>query len=248
MAFKSAKEYVEDKYKGLLVLANDGDSADVIFLYQNENDALVCDAHYVKSDAGSGYVQCLGRGCPACEKGLRVQTKLFIPLYNITTQEVLFWDRNIRFQSQLQQDVFSKFPNPSEFVFRITRHGAAGSIDTTYSIEAIAKNTVMSFAEICASKKISFPDYFNTICPEIDITELRDRLNSYNTNNGDNSSSDALPNYRVTPRTPASKLAQVSGDSVAEPPVVVPDAIGDDELGGTEPSGVEGLDDDDVNF
>ena len=127
----------EERYGNMFLLRNDGDSADVIFLYQSIDDALVADVHYIKSSSYSGYVHCCGRGCPACAKGIRIQNKLFIPLYNISANEVQFFDRSIRFENVLNNAVFSRFPNPSEFVFRITRHGAAGSMDTTYDISAV---------------------------------------------------------------------------------------------------------------
>ena len=83
MGFKSVTSYNEEKFNGLFLLRNDGDSADVIFLDRNIDDVLVADTHYVKSADYSGYVHCCGKGCPACAKGIRIQTKLFIPLYNI---------------------------------------------------------------------------------------------------------------------------------------------------------------------
>jgi len=107
MAFKTVKTYNEEKFGGLFLLRNDGDFADVVFLYQSIDDVLVADTHYIKSSEYTGYVHCCGSGCPACAKGIRVQTKLFIPLYNIQDHEIQFWDRTMRFEPQLNQDVFS---------------------------------------------------------------------------------------------------------------------------------------------
>ena len=248
MAFKSVKDYNEEKYNGLFILQNDGDTADVIFMYQSENDALIADTHYIKSDDYNGYVHCTGRGCPACEKGIRVQTKLFIPLFNINKGTLEIWDRSRRFESQLQQDVFSRYPNPSEFVFRITRHGAAGSIDTSYEIMAVGRNTYMSFAEICAKHQTSFPDFYETVCRDMSPTEMRRALSAPVTG-GNVGSPSGLPDYQVMPRT-ASTMARVSPESVAEPPqgepswggIPTPDGFNDedDDLPPSTPAPAEG--------
>ena len=104
MAFKKMTDYNEERYGGKFILRNDGDFADVIFLYKSISDVLVADAHYIKSEKYNGYVHCCGVGCPACAKEIRVQNKLFIPLYNIQSREIEFWDRTVRFERQLISD------------------------------------------------------------------------------------------------------------------------------------------------
>ena len=111
MAFKSLKLYNEERFSNLFLLRDDGDYADVVFLYQSVDDAMVVDTHYIKSAEYSGYVQCCGRNCPACAKGIKVQSKLFIPLYNIFENKVEIWDRGIRFSNQFLRDVFNHYPN-----------------------------------------------------------------------------------------------------------------------------------------
>ena len=63
MAFKSVEQFNDDRYHGLFRLVNDGDHADVIFLYQSIKDMLVAQAHYIKSADYSGYVHCCEQGC-----------------------------------------------------------------------------------------------------------------------------------------------------------------------------------------
>lgn len=245
MAFKTVKSYNEERFGGLFLLRNDGEFADVIFMYKSEDDVLVADTHYIKSPDYSGYVHCCGSGCPACAKGIRVQTKLFIPVYNITQKELQFWDRSMRFENQLASDVFAKFPNPSEFVFRITRHGAAGNIDTTYSITAVGKNTFKTYDQILMENNCKCPDYYSKICKEVSISELSNMLSSSQVAHTTESD---MPAYQATPR--------VAFDPVAGPqnvPVTagieIPDYSGytgdDIELAET----MEGLpDDDNVDF
>lgn len=200
MAFKAINDYNEARFGGLFVLRDDGDSSEVVFLYRSAQDCLVADTHYIKSADYSGYVHCCGRGCPACSQGIRVQTKIFIPLYDIKNDRILFWDRSIRFEHQLQNDVFSKFPNPCDYVFRITRKGAAGDINTVYEITAIARNTNMPYDAILAKHNIKFPEAYESICRDIPATELSRMIAAKPTTIGTSTESIGMPEYQITPR------------------------------------------------
>lgn len=232
MAFKSVKSYNEEKFGGFFLLRNDGDYADVVFLYQSVEDVLVADVHYIKSPEYSGYAHCCGKGCPACAKGIRTQTKLFIPVYNIQADEIQFFDRTMRFEPQLQQDVFSKFPNPSDFVFRITRHGAAGSVDTTYEIVAVGKNNTMPYASILAKHNATMPEYYNVICKEMSAQEMKSLLDA-----GDRPSNGYSPNedyqYTATPRGQQPILPEqpaVATPTSFEPPEDLPQISESEDL------------------
>jgi len=219
MAFKSFDQYVSDKNRDFFLLPNDKDYADVVFLYRNRNDVLVADTHYVKSPDYSGYVHCCGRGCPACAKGIRVQTKIFIPLFNYKTNKIEFWDRSNHFERQLEADVLSKFPNPSEWVFRITRNGEAGSVDTTYSIVAQAKNSNYPYERILADHNITLPAGYEAACKDCTSAELNDMLNATA------STPTAEYNYVPTPRASANDYQPIS-TSIPEPVSVEPPAFG----------------------
>lgn len=195
MAFKSVSQFNDDRYHGLFRLVNDGDSADVIFLYTSMKDMLVAQAHYIKSADYSGYVHCAGQGCPACGKGIRVQTKLFIPVYNIAKDEIEFWDRNMKFEPQMEKDVFARFADPSCFVFRITRHGIPNDINTTYSIEAVGKNTIMPYGAILAKFNTKMPDAYEAVIKDASVAELTAMLQ----NSGSESSAN-MPEYTPIPR------------------------------------------------
>lgn len=223
MAFKSFDKYMEDKNKNLFLLPEDKDYADVIFLYRSVKDVLVADTHYIKSPDYSGYVHCCGNGCPACAKGIRVQTKIFIPLYNYKTNRIEFWDRTNRFERQLQADVLSKFPNPSEWVFRITRNGASGSIDTTYSIMPEGRNASFPYEAILSSQHATFPDEYSTVCRDYSPGELSTLLNSNAASSS--SSSTVTYDYVPSPRASASSYV-VPSTSIPEPVSVVPPSFG----------------------
>lgn len=215
MAFRKLSEVNEERFGNLFILRNDGDYADVVFMYRNMDDVLTADTHYIKSADYTGYVHCNGRGCPACQKGIRVQPKLFIPLFNMTSGRPEFWDRTRRFENQLMQDVFSKYPNPSEFVFRIQRHGESGSIDTTYSIIAVGRNNVKPYDVICTENHISYPEYYDVICKEMSQAEMSSAINGGATSASANYSS--MPEYRAVPR--------VASAPISAPPIVTPPQI-----------------------
>ena len=241
MAFKSVQTYNEERYGGLFILPNDQDQADVVFLYEKVDDVLVADVHYIKSADYSGYVHCCGKGCPACSKGIRTQTKLFIPVYNISADEIQFWDRTMIFEAQLQQEVFASYPNPSEYVFRITRHGAARDVNTRYSLMAIAKNTVKPYAQILSEKQAVMPDYYSNICRVVDATTLKAMLASGEQSNAGFSPNDA---YTPVPRNTPADVPEITQTPPIEMPTfsVPPEfdsAVLNADLGPTD----DGLDD-----
>ena len=212
MAFKSVEQFNDDRYHGVFRLINDGDHADVIFLYQSMKDMLVAQAHYIKSSEYSGYVHCCEQGCPACSKGIRVQTKLFIPVYNIDADEIQFWDRTMKFEPQLQSDVFKFCANPTDYVFRITRVGAHGDINTRYTISMVANNTIAPYAEVMAKNNATFPAYYENIVKDVNATVLNAWL-ATSDNAAVNTST--LPDYVATPRV----------DIAATATVELPDAV-----------------------
>lgn len=228
MAFKKVTDYNAERYGGMFLLKNDGDYADVVILYRNMDDVLMADVHYLKSSDYSGYVHCCGSGCPACARGVRVQNKLFIPVYDIASQEIKFFDRSIRFQSVLDEQVFSVAGNPSEYVFRITRHGAANSLDTTYKFTAVGKNPI-SYDEILAKHDAKFPDYYENICRDISPSEMEGMFNAAPRETSEGYSE--LPDYQIKPRVSAganSDSAIPDSDMKPEPPDIQPESGEDD--------------------
>lgn len=216
MAFKTMTQYDEERFGKFFMLRNDGDAADVIFLYRGKDDVLIGDVHYIKTPDYTGYVHCTERNCPACEKGIRIQSKLFIPLYNITDGEIQFWDRSVRFETQLVNDVFSKYPNPSEFVFRIQRRGVSGDVNTKYDIFAVGRNKLMDYNTILTKCGVRMPDYYDDICKPYSVAELHQLLNTSAPSTSYGSTS--MPDYQVTPRVPnMSDVPDVPDVSIPDP-------------------------------
>lgn len=220
MAFKSMKTYNDERYKGLFRLVDDNDSADVIILYRSYEDVLIADAHYIKSADYSGYVHCNGSGCPACSKDIRVQQKLFIPLYNLNTNEIEFFDRNIKFDNVLQQQVFAKYPNPSAYVFKIIRHGKSGSMDTTYEIRAIANNTFGTYDQILQKFNITLPEYYSEVIREMSNEQMSEALNDKESAPASN-----LPDYQIKPREASQIQVPEAAPSIPVPDMPMPETV-----------------------
>lgn len=226
MAFKKVTEYNEERFGNFFLLRNDGDYADVVFLYEKMDDVLEASVHYIKSDDYTGYVHCNGarNGCPACAKNIRVQNKLFIPLYLVNEDRIVFWDRTMQFENQLNLDVFSKYPNPSEFVFRIQRKGVARDVNTTYTIMAMGRNNIMSYNEILTKHNVSMPDAYSAVCKELTNGEMEMHLNSASAPAGSSAQSTpaaSMPSYVPIPRP--------SATPAAAPAPAVPDIVNDDD-------------------
>ena len=182
MAFKSVEQFNDDRYRNLFRIPDDKGTEDVVFLYTKKADMLVADVHYVRSSGYSGYVHCVGAGCPACKKNIRVQTKLFIPVYNVGKDAIEFWDRNMNqgFLAQLDKDVFANFENPSECVFRITRHGGYRDQQTRYDITPVGRNSSMPYEQILAKFNATMPDYYENIVKSVSLAELTEMLQTSN--------------------------------------------------------------------
>lgn len=200
MGFKTVDQYTEENDKGFFTLRNDRDSAKVIFLYRSPKDVLVGDVHYLVSDSFSGYVHCLGAGCPACAKRIRKDTKIFTPLYNIDADQIQFFDRNMKYwEPQLQDEVFKRYgDDATQVIFAITRIGAPGDRGTRYTIQGTNTNNLISYDEICQKFNAVFPDYYSNICKEMSADEMRNVLDS---NSGSGfTPAGSLPSYTITPR------------------------------------------------
>lgn len=209
------KEYSEERGAGKFRLMDDGDSQEVIFMYQSPDDVLRCDAHYITCGEDSGYYHHIDEGeCPACGVNLPIRNKLFIPMFIPETGELVFWDRNTTFYHQLVKDVFDKAPNPSEYTFMVTRHGEYKSRDTRYEITLHGKN-VTPFNDILDHVGAKMPDAYENICKSVTASEMRTLLSPSN-GNVSAASIDNMPEYKLTARgvEPTSSELPEVGESV----------------------------------
>ena len=202
MAFKTLNQYNAEKNKGFFTLQNDGDYADVIFMYRGIEDVMIADVHYIKSAEYSGYVQ------------------IFIPLYNISENEIQYFDRTTFFEPQLMSDVFNKYPDPSACVFRIIRHGEARSRETRYEIRAVSRNTVATYDEILQKLNTSMPKDYEQILREYPAFKLSEMLMNVN----DTPHTSNLGEYVATPRVAVPTAPSQPIDASMPPVTTVIDA------------------------
>lgn len=125
-------------------LKNDKDVAKVRIMMDGaedvENFMFAC--HEVTINEKRRYVNCLRAyhepvtTCPFCADR-RVQTlKMYIPLYNLDSDQVQIWERGKNFASKLSS-IISRYGSKSALVshiFEIERNGKAGDLKTTYEL------------------------------------------------------------------------------------------------------------------
>jgi hypothetical protein len=92
-------------------------------------------------------------------------------------------------------DVFKNYPNPSGFIFRITRYGVPNDRGTRYTINVLEENLVGSYENIMTKYKISLPESYDIICKDYSATELRRILLQQTSQNVS-----PRPSYGATPR------------------------------------------------
>lgn len=131
---------------GRFVLKKNGDKARVRFMYETINDVGGHSVHKVKLPDGSfRWVECLreygdpAELCPLCDSpdynDKKLSSKIWVPLYNEDTQEVVTWERGKKFwSSQLYPLMVERGEPFCGNVFVITRVGEPGDIETTYEI------------------------------------------------------------------------------------------------------------------
>lgn len=184
MAFKSMKTVNSELFGNMLRLNDDGKSVRGVFLYKSDEDVLLASAHYIKTDSYSGYVHCCEAGCPACANGIRKQNKLFIPFLvladlnpdlDLDEDKLLFWDRNTSFNHQLQTDVFDRYPDPSKYVFKITRHGAWKDRNTRYEI-SVVMNFNADIDDVLPGLGVKLPDAYERVIRDMSPSEMSDVL------------------------------------------------------------------------
>lgn len=139
---------------GYFSLKDNGDTAQVRFLYDNIDDFEGYAVHEVEIDGRKRYVNCLREynspidDCPFC-KARKFQTaKFFIPVYNLDEDKVQVWERGKKFASQMTSLMARYSSQTSPFcaqVFEIERQGKKGDTATTYGIYPVgpADNTTL---------------------------------------------------------------------------------------------------------
>ena len=141
-SYEEADNYGGNGGHGFFSLANDGDVARVRFMYNKLEDIEGVAVHQIELDGKKRYVNCLreyGRpvdDCPLCKKGMFVNAKLFIPVYDIESDTVKIWERGKKFFGKIA-GLCSRYAAKDDLVsqvFEVERHGKKGDTQTTYEI------------------------------------------------------------------------------------------------------------------
>lgn len=148
---------------GFFNIQNDKEVKEVRFLYETVDDIEGMSVHKIKVKNKDGelkdrYVNCLREYsdpmdvCPFCNAKMPTQARLFIPLYNITDDEVQIWDRGkTMFQTltSVCERATKKGSLIINHIFEVERNGKPKDKKTTYGIfETEEDDTELSDFEI----------------------------------------------------------------------------------------------------
>lgn len=135
-------------------LPDDGDTAQVRFLLEDQEDLNQCyvNTHKIKLGKNAKFpnwnVSCLRenyndsvKDCPFCEAGISSSVKVFLPLYNLDTDRFEFWERSKAYIPKMTKRM-TKYQDFPSHIFEIEREGAEGDKSTTYTISEVDEDDV----------------------------------------------------------------------------------------------------------
>lgn len=154
-------------------LKNDGDEALVRFIYKNPSEFDLVSVHQVKVGDRFRRINCLRTPkepldkCPLCaaeDKTVStVRSKFFVKLIEYVrgedgtvTASPRIWERTPKF-AQTLAGYFAEYGDLSDMVFKVKRHGAAGSMETYYDV--IPGNPMIYKPEVYVKDFSAFDTY-----------------------------------------------------------------------------------------
>lgn len=151
-------------------LKDDGDEAIVRFAYNTPEEFELTSVHRVKIDDKWRNVSCLREDndsfdvCPLCKASKEnYRVKFFVKLIEYTTNgngEIVatpkVWERPVSFATTLA-DNYKEYGNLSNYIFKIKRTGAKGSLQTTYSV--LLANQVVYKPELYVADFSAFQNF-----------------------------------------------------------------------------------------
>jgi len=205
-SYEEAENYGGNGGHGFFSLANDGDVAKVRFMYNKLEDIEGVAVHQIEVNDKKRYVNCLREygkpvdDCPLCKKGMFVNAKLFIPVYDIESGQVKIWERGKKFFGKMAS-LCSRYASKEDLVshiFEVERHGKKGDTQTTYEIYDCEKDgtTLEDLPEV--------PDIVGGLVLDKDKDELQyfvDYGDFPDSDNGGRRKSEEMPVRRRTPAT-----------------------------------------------
>ena len=214
-----------DKYApeqaGYFSLKDDGDSCRVRFLYESLDDVEGYCVHRVKDKYNNfKYVNCLRDyndpldACPCCSSpnmdDRKTVTKFWIPLYKVDEQEAVLWDRGKAMYKQLSTLMVEKGGAPfCSHVFTVERHGAAGSMDTSY--ELLDEGCDETLLDDILEEIEAIPQPEGTLLLDLSYDEMKSFVNTRSFNpSSDSEPSEEIP-IRRRERTESNEIPRRRG-------------------------------------
>lgn len=120
-------------------LKDDKDTAWIRFLYNDLADIQGVAVHTVKVGDKNVDVECLRaynepvENCPFCAEGIKVNAKMYIPVYDIDAKQSKIWTRGKTFFSKLSS-LCSRYSPLVSTPFEVERNGKKGDTNTTYEL------------------------------------------------------------------------------------------------------------------
>lgn len=118
-------------------LKDDKDTAKIRFLYNTIDDVQGVAVHEVQIGDRTVDVECLRAyndpidKCPLCAAGYRINAKVYIPIYDMSSNESKIWSRGKTFLSKLQS-LCARYNPLVATPFEVERVGKKGDKSTTY--------------------------------------------------------------------------------------------------------------------
>lgn len=216
-------------------LKNDGDEAVVRFMYDDVNEFEILTYHTVKVTGSDGRardmkVSCVRQlnespdKCPLCAAGNQLIQRFFIKMLQYDKNEMgqvtvkpVVWERNTQYALKLRE-YLNNYGPLSDIICKIVRHGAAGSMQTTYEIipnlnKAIYRDDIYvkdtsvigkysAFGPLVKDKSPEDMYTYLQTCQFPQVQQKQDNMSDFPTGTIDNPTFNNVPNYGSTGYVP----------------------------------------------
>ena len=132
---------------GFFALSGDGDEAIVRFMHDSTDSFDIVSVHSVNLNGKFRNVNCIRdpkeplERCPLCARGDRINNRIYIhlieyvidPATGQVSAKPRVWDRSLVY-AQTLKNYLDNYGPLSDMICKIIRHGARGSMQTTYEI------------------------------------------------------------------------------------------------------------------
>lgn len=175
-------------------LKDDGETAIVRFNIHNLADIAVSSVHTVENMENNQkryrIVSCVRSSfndpvekCPLCAAGNKMSFKIFVPLVAYNQDEngniiadAMIWQQGTRIRQTLKSFI-DDYGDLSDMLFKITRHGKKGDVNTTYSILPANPNVYKSTIYVKDFSEFEKnPNYLDNFVHERTIADMNTYL------------------------------------------------------------------------